>query len=145
MAKPDATDFPVPLRVSCWSARFNGHANGGNTADIKPVADDARFDHCRPGNLVGMIGKLHAVVMDSTDPRGLAEFWADGPDSETPPGHWYVILNDVSDHPSFVKQLGGTGPVLNDLEWCVKTYLAMGGAMHDAAIAAWASPARSVG
>ena len=69
--------------------------------------------------------------------RVLAEFWADGPDSETPPGHWFVILNEVSDHPSFVKQLGGTGPVLGDLEWCVKTYLAMGGAMQDAAIAAW--------
>ncbi|MEM9380402.1 MAG: vanadium-dependent haloperoxidase [Planctomycetota bacterium] len=75
-------------------------------------------------------------------PRGdyariLAEFWADGPDSETPPGHWYVILNDVADHPSFVKRIGGTGAVVNDLEWCVKAYLAMGGAMQDSAIAAW--------
>ena len=69
--------------------------------------------------------------------RVLAEFWADGPDSETPPGHWFVLLNDVADHPSFVKQLGGTGPVLGDLEWCVKSYLAMGGAMHDSAVAAW--------
>ena len=69
--------------------------------------------------------------------RVLAEFWADGPDSETPPGHWFVLLNDVADHPSFVKRLGGTGPVLGDLEWCVKAYLAMGGAMHDSAIAAW--------
>ncbi|MEE2659924.1 MAG: hypothetical protein VX733_15570 [Candidatus Latescibacterota bacterium] len=25
--------------------------------------------------------------------RVLAEFWADGPDSETPPGHWFTILN----------------------------------------------------
>jgi len=24
--------------------------------------------------------------------RVLAEFWADGPDSETPPGHWFTIL-----------------------------------------------------
>ncbi|MFT5290932.1 MAG: hypothetical protein ACI8QC_002180 [Planctomycetota bacterium] len=77
-----------------------------------------------------------------TVPRGdyarvLAEFWADGPDSETPPGHWFVLLNDVADHPSFLKQLGGAGPVLNDLEWCVKSYLAMGGAMHDCAVAAW--------
>ena len=31
--------------------------------------------------------------------RVLAEFWADGPDSETPPGHWFVILNEVNDHP----------------------------------------------
>lgn len=69
--------------------------------------------------------------------RVLAEFWADGPDSETPPGHWFVILNDVSDDPAFVKRIGGSGPVVNDLEWCVKSYLAMGGAMHDCAVAAW--------
>jgi hypothetical protein len=69
--------------------------------------------------------------------RILAEFWADGPDSETPPGHWFTILNYVSDHPDVVKQLGGEGPVLDDLEWDVKTYLAMGGAMHDVAIASW--------
>ncbi|MCG8433059.1 MAG: hypothetical protein MJA83_03380, partial [Gammaproteobacteria bacterium] len=41
--------------------------------------------------------------------RVLAEFWADGPDSETPPGHWFVILNEVSDHPSLEKRIGGTG------------------------------------
>ena len=75
-------------------------------------------------------------------PRGdyariLAEFWADGPDSETPPGHWFTILNYVSDHPQLVKQIGGQGAILNDLEWDVKAYLAMGGAMHDCAIAAW--------
>jgi len=69
--------------------------------------------------------------------RVLAEFWADGPDSETPPGHWFVLLNDVADHPSFVKRIGGTGPIVGDLEWCVKSYLAMAGAMHDCAISAW--------
>ena len=31
--------------------------------------------------------------------RVLAEFWADGPESETPPGHWNTIANDVSDTP----------------------------------------------
>ena len=75
-------------------------------------------------------------------PRGdyariLAEFWADGPDSETPPGHWFVLLNYVSDYPGFVKQLGGAGPILPALEWDVKSYLAMAGAMHDVAITAW--------
>ena len=54
-----------------------------------------------------------------------------------PAGPLVRLLNDVADHPSFVKRLGGTGPVLGDLEWCVKAYLAMGGAMHDSAIAAW--------
>lgn len=39
--------------------------------------------------------------------RVLAEFWADGPDSETPPGHWFTILNYVSDHPLFEKKIPG--------------------------------------
>jgi hypothetical protein len=29
--------------------------------------------------------------------RVLAEFWADGPNSETPPGHWNTLANGVSD------------------------------------------------
>lgn len=69
--------------------------------------------------------------------RVLAEFWADGPDSETPPGHWFTILNYVSDHPDLVKRFEGQGDILDDLEWDVKTYLTLGGAMHDAAISAW--------
>lgn len=69
--------------------------------------------------------------------RVLAEFWADGPDSETPPGHWFTILNYVSDHPQTVKQFEGQGPILSDLEWDVKAYLALGGAMHDSAVNTW--------
>lgn len=63
--------------------------------------------------------------------RVLAEFWADGPETETPPGHWFSILNYVSDHPLFEKRFKGEGPVLDDLEWDVKAYLALGGAMHE--------------
>ena len=69
--------------------------------------------------------------------RVLAEFWADGPDSETPPGHWFSILNYVNDHPLNNKQYEGIGEVYSDLEWDIKTYFMLGGAMHDAAIAAW--------
>ena len=69
--------------------------------------------------------------------RVLTQFWADGPTSETPPGHWFVILNYVSDQPGLVKKFNGKGPVMNDLEWDVKTYFALAGAVHDAAIAAW--------
>lgn len=69
--------------------------------------------------------------------RVLAEFWADGPDSETPPGHWFTILNYVNDHPLFEKKFKGEGEELNELEWDVKAYFALGGAMHDAAVSAW--------
>ncbi len=69
--------------------------------------------------------------------RVLAEFWADGPDSETPPGHWYTILNKVHDHPAFQRRFRGAGPMIEAFEWDAKAYFALGGALHDAAIAAW--------
>jgi len=77
------------------------------------------------------------MVKRSDYARVLAEFWADGPDSETPPGHWFTILNYVSDHPETVKKFGGQGSIISDLEWDVKSYIALGGAMHDSAINTW--------
>ena len=69
--------------------------------------------------------------------RVLAEFWADGPTSETPPGHWNSIANAVMDHPSFQRRIGGVGDVLDELEYEVKLYFALNAAVHDAACAAW--------
>ncbi|MEY8849008.1 T9SS type A sorting domain-containing protein [Psychroserpens sp. XS_ASV72] len=77
------------------------------------------------------------IVKRADYARVLAEFWADGPDSETPPGHWFTILNYVNDHPELVKKIGGQGPTVSDLEWDVKAYLVLGGAMHDVAITTW--------
>jgi hypothetical protein len=69
--------------------------------------------------------------------RVMAEFWADGPNSETPPGHWNTIANAVSNSPGFARQLFGRGPSLDPLAWDVHVYLALNGAVHDAAISAW--------
>jgi hypothetical protein len=69
--------------------------------------------------------------------RVLAEFWADGPKSETPPGHWFTIINYVADHPEFKKRWRGQGPEMDDTEWYLKSYVTLGGALHDAAITAW--------
>jgi hypothetical protein len=77
------------------------------------------------------------LVLRGDFARVLAEFWADGPQSETPPGHWNRIANEVSDRPGFELRLGGTGPELDRLEWDVKLYFALNGAVHDAAVAAW--------
>jgi hypothetical protein len=77
------------------------------------------------------------VVLRGDFDRVLAQFWADGPASETPPGHWNTIANEVSDTPGFEHRLGGQGPVLDRLEWDVKLYFAINGAVHDAAVAAW--------
>ena len=77
------------------------------------------------------------IVKTADYGRVLAEFWADGPRSETPPGHWNVLANEIADHPLVEKRIGGTGAVVSDLEWDVKMYLGLNGATHDAAVAAW--------
>jgi hypothetical protein len=77
------------------------------------------------------------VVLRADFQRALAEYWADGPKSETPPGHWNAIANEVSDAPGFERRIGGRGEEVDALEWDVKTYFALNGAVHDAAIAAW--------
>lgn len=71
--------------------------------------------------------------------RTLVTYWADGPfTAETPAGQLIVLLNrQISDSPLFEKRIGGTGPVLDDLEWDVKAYFAVSGAVHDAGVAAW--------
>jgi hypothetical protein len=88
-------------------------------------------------NLITGAAYAPQVVKKSDYWRVVAEFWADGPSSETPPGHWNVLANKVSDSSGFKRQLGGTGNELSKLEWDVKTYLALNGALHDAAITAW--------
>jgi hypothetical protein len=63
---------------------------------------------------------------DLTDEhKTIAEYWADGPGSVTPPGHWCLIAQWVSarDHHS--------------LDQDVLLFFVLGGALHDAAVAAW--------
>lgn len=84
-------------------------------------------------------GRAYAnnVVLRGDYARVLAEFWADGPSSETPPGHWNVIFNEVSDHPQTTHRFLGQGSALPRLQWDVCGYFALNTAMHDAASAAW--------
>ena len=111
---PDPEDWPAFYRIE------GGDPSEGH--DLNPVTGQPYTPNIVPRG-------------DYT--RVLAEFWADGPDSETPPGHWFTILNYVSDHPDLEKRFSGTGATLDPLEWDVKAYFTMGGAMHDAAISAW--------
>jgi hypothetical protein len=112
------------------------------TIDVSPGARGANDlgtndGHGHPVNPV--TGKPYApdLVNQGDFYRVMAEFWADGPKSETPPGHWNVLANMVSDELAPNLRIGGTGPALDRLQWDVKLYLALNGAVHDAAIAAW--------
>ncbi len=94
--------------------------------------------HGRPIN--PFTGQPYAadIVNQGDFGRALAEFWADGPNSETPPGHWNVIANTVSDKltPDNLR-IGAQNSTVDRLQWDVKLYLALNGAVHDAAVAAW--------
>jgi hypothetical protein len=77
------------------------------------------------------------VVNQADFGRTVAEFWADGPQSETHPGHWNTLANTVSDWIGPDRRITGAGDPVDQLEWDVKLYFALNGATHDAAIAAW--------
>lgn len=115
---------PLPERFEDYPNFYNA-LEGGDTSQGRPI------------NPITNEPYEAQIVPRGDYTRVLAEFWADGPDSETPPGHWFVILNEVNDHPMLSKKFMGMGDKLNDLEWDIKAYFALGGAMHDAAIAAW--------
>lgn len=119
------TERPLPTTLAEFQAFYDSD-NGGDRS---------------PGHAVNpTTGEPYApeVVARGDYARILAEFWADGPNSETPPGHWFTILNYVTDQlPPDGLRFGGEGPILDELAWDVKSYFTLGGAMHDAAIAAW--------
>lgn len=82
-------------------------------------------------------------VVDAADYyRAIAEYWADGPTSETPPGHWNSLAHEVSDLlADDARRIGGVDDPVDRLEWDVKLALALNGSLHDAAIGAWGTKA----
>lgn len=124
-------------------------ASIGNNQTALPqtLAEYQSFYDFEEGGITGAHGrplnpKTGQPYTPQMVPRGdytrvLAQFWADGPNSETPPGHWFTIFNKAMDHPAFVRKFNGKGAVLDTLEYDVKAYLILGGAVHDAAITAW--------
>jgi len=118
----DATDgVTIDIGPGAFGDNTLG-TNDGNGHDVNPVTGQPYAPH---------------VVQQADFARALAEYWADGPKSETPPGHWNLIANEVSDSPGFAFRLGGQGEPVDRLEWDVKLYVALNGAVHDAAIATW--------
>jgi hypothetical protein len=142
--------------VAVWSGHLDqadgvmmdiSPASNGNTAELPVTFEEYPdfYDLLNGGNQRTGYAQnpvTGAPYEPQVVPRGdytrvLAEFWADGPSSETPPGHWFTILNTVTDHELFERRLGRAGAELGPLEWDVKAYFTLGGAMHDVAITAW--------
>jgi len=122
------------------SSLLDGSASA--TIDVSPGARGANDlgtndGHGHPVNPTTGQPYAPEVVNQGDFYRVMAEFWADGPKSETPPGHWNVLANMVSDELAPNLRIGGTGAAVDRLQWDVKLYLALNGAVHDAAVAAW--------
>ena len=136
----DAAYREAALEVLRYSSQLD--PTDGATVDISPGAlgDNPLGTNDGNGHDVNpATGEPYApnVVLRADYERALAEYWADGPKSETPPGHWNVIANAVTDAEGIELRIGGEGAELDRLEWDVKLYFALNGALHDAAVAAW--------
>lgn len=123
-----------PASIGNIQSYPDNFADYHNFYDLENGGDNS---HGRPLNPKTGLPYTPQIVPRGDYARVLAEFWADGPTSATPPGHWFEIWNYVNDQPSLVRKWRGEGPELDALQWDVKSYLALGGAMHDVAITAW--------
>lgn len=70
---------------------------------------------------------LHLSANLTDEQKVVAEYWADGPRSETPPGHWNALAHGISYRDHYT------------LDEDVKMFFALNGALFDASIAAWDS------
>lgn len=73
--------------------------------------------------------QLDEVLQISTNlsdrDKVIAEYWADGPRSETPPGHWNALAHGISERDR------------HNIDQDVKLYFALNCAVYDSGIAAW--------
>jgi uncharacterized protein DUF6851/vanadium-dependent haloperoxidase-like protein len=92
-------------------------------SEFRPTAPATQREHERFMAQAEALLRLSADLTD--EQKMIAEYWADGPASETPPGHWCLFAQYVSlrDHHS----------VDDD----VKMFFIMTNAVMDAGIAAW--------
>lgn len=148
IGRPDVAQFKFDaltvLRLSSYLDPSDGAmmdispATRGNTANAPFTESYEQAGH--PINPYTGLPYAPELVRRGDFYRVVSEFWADGPRSTAPPGHWNEIRNEVTDKMELLdipKRLGGQGAAVDDLEWDVKSMFALNGGLHDAAIAAW--------
>ena len=152
---PDAINDPnrwQPLRVSDghggtfvqkfiaphWGRVAPFAIRDGNRQVIEPVRRELmrRNGHVGPVTVDSPAYKAQAdevIAYSATlvdNQKVIAEYWADGPSSELPPGHWNLFAQFVAarDH--------------NTIDQDVKTLFAMSNTVFDASITIWAAKVR---
>jgi PAP2 superfamily len=122
---PDATDCPAQQKATTpqWK-NVKSFALSSPFQFVPPGPDklaDGSFD---PKDIDAEL----ALTSNLTDKQKVtAEFWADGPRSEFPPGHWALMAQVLSR----IRH--------NSLDYDVQMFFALGNALLDASIATWAT------
>lgn len=118
---PNGISIPGYLAPHWGNVQTFGLASARQVRPIPPAMwpkDAARYR--------AQVDYLVRVTANLTDrQKMIAEYWKDGPSSETPPGHWLLFGTQISVERSF------------DLEQDVKLFFALGNALMDAGIAVW--------
>jgi hypothetical protein len=137
-AEPDAISFP-----GRWQAlTYLNSAHEAKTpkfiapywGNVKPFAltSGSQFRPTTPPQSPLSQGYLdqakHVIDIQARltpEQKVIAEYWADGPNSELPPGHWTEFAAFVTERYNF------------DMSQTVKLYFALANAIFDASIATW--------
>jgi hypothetical protein len=94
-----------------------------NLPGIKDVPSIQRDNPAKYKNNVDLVLKYSREL--TPERKLIVEYWADGPESEFPPGHWGLFAQHVSDRDN------------NSIGKDAKMFFAMHNASFDAGIAAW--------
>ena len=104
---------------------------GLNTYNEFPIADPIYYDPANPTSAASLafVAQAQAILDYSANltdqQKVIAEYWADGPSSELPPGHWNLFAQSISDRD------------FHSIDADATMFFALNGAMFDASIATW--------
>ena len=138
----DPTLPPTPGTGSCPSPGYNVQApltpQWQNVDPFGPLREDNHYPELfqLPGPPTGW-SEVDLALRDTTNlsevQKAKADYWADGPRSEFPPGHWAVFAQALS------RMRKGTLGQEAWLDQDAKLFFALGNALMDASISSWAA------
>ena len=99
-----------------------------SAAQLRPSSGPARYGTDLFQSQANALVELSAGLTD--EQKMIAEYWADGPHSELPPGHWDLFAQ-------FVSRRDRSSRHGNGLEADVKLFFALTNAIFDASICCW--------
>ena len=130
----DATRWQ-PLQVPNGLGGFNTQKYiGPHWGLVKPFAlkDGSQFrpefkvpDPASPEYAAQVAQLISYSALLTDQQKMISEYWADGPASETPPGHWCLLAQDLSRRDE------------HSVDDDIKMYFVLSNAVFDAGIAAW--------